>query len=209
MDIARTPQALEPLANQVKIAMQSVTDIARPGLFEFSWKKKTDELTVRNNNTLRSLPDTVRVSPSLAKQCVADEIAFMDKVDQIYNPGGIPKGLSRIIEVVTSAGNNDPFYTAYTAIRALVDTHRDDQERHRKYRESISQRHNTLGPILGTYALCQDNHGYFLKKSTWRTEERQVHTHQDITIDYLSTPANIGIDSSVDIHKLTNQLQKG
>ena len=210
MDIVRTVVGLEPLAEQVKTARKSVQGSVRPkGWFNSGWQKATDELTSNNNSALYALPNEIRVSPDVAKQCVIDETDFINSVQKLYNPGGIPKGLGRVADIYLAGQSGDPILLAYKVARAFIDTYRDDRALFARHKDLIENRNPTLGPILCTYALCEDRQGFFLKKATWRTNaEWETTTMGDGDYIYSSVPSQTGIDASVDVEKLVSKQRE-
>lgn len=208
MQSARTIIALEPLAAQVNACGGSLEGMTNAPLFG-SWEKRTDQLTDRNNEALRTLPDGVRVSTDIAKQCVMDQIRYLAKVHQIEHPSGIPKDLLRVADVIIT-GHTAPHHLPAKLVTTFMGMLREDDERIKKHQQSVEERHEVLGPILAVYALCEDNEGYFLRKSTWKTRSENIYASQDSYTEYRSVPDSTGIDKSVNVEKLmSNEREKG
>ena len=208
MTLVRSTEGLKPLAEQIGGAMAHVQAVAPQGFLGFSWEANTHKQTKRNNEALADLPVSVRVSTDVARQCVEDEVRFNENVDEIFSQGiNLTKELKVYGKVIALANIGMPIDAAREAATAFIRALRETDERVSKYKEAADSRHGTLGPILETYALCEDAQGYYLEKAPWVTHEETLNSGMgDVSSNYTSVPSKKGIDVSVDVGKLLSGI---
>lgn len=207
MDYSRTVFSLNPIAQQAKQSLGKIN--SDPVFGFFGLEKKINDRNIANNKAFETMPDEIRVTFDVAKQCLLDELSFKKSVRQIYNGQELPRDLLSFADLVLTGSATPqmlPLKIATTFVNMLL----EDHDRHGKLRQSIKERHEILGPILCVYALCEDKEGYYLKKASWKTHKEWIYSSQDTDIHYFSLPDTVGIHDSVNVDGLlSNHHERG